>query len=43
MPSSESIRVSFEPGAHEVRIEYVDNQHLSFDTPVVDAITIDAG
>ena len=43
MPSSERIRVTFEPGTHEVRIEYVSNQHLSFDPPITDTIMVDAG
>jgi len=42
MPSSLRIRVPFEPGSHEVRIEYVDTQHLSFEPPVTDTITIQA-
>ena len=40
MPYSLDLAVRLDPGEHEVRVEYVDLQHLSFDPPVVDSIEV---
>ena len=42
MPYSLNTKVTLTPGTHEVKIEYVDSQHLSFSPPVVDTVTVTA-
>lgn len=41
-PSSTQFDVRLAPGSHELRIEYVDHQHVSFDPPVEATITLTA-
>ena len=42
MPYSTNTKVTLTPGDHEIKIEYVDSQHLSFAPPVVDTIQVTA-
>lgn len=42
MPYSTEAEVILEPGRHEIRVEYVDNRHVSFDPPSEDAVTVRA-
>lgn len=42
MPSSTTMEVTFEPGTHDLTVEYVDLQQVSFDPPVEDTIKVDA-
>ncbi len=42
MPNSTSAEVTLEPGEHELRVEYVDFQHASFDPPVAETIAVTA-
>ena len=40
MPYSLEARVTFERGEHTLRVEYVDAQHLSYEPPVEDEVTV---
>lgn len=42
MPSTTTAEVTLEPGKHELRVEYVDIQHASYDPPVQETITVTA-
>ena len=42
MPSTTTAEVTLEPGEHELRVEYVDFQHASFDPPVQETISVTA-
>ena len=42
MPSTTTAEVTLEPGEHELRVEYVDLQHASYDPPVQETITVTA-
>ena len=42
MPSTLATEVELEPGEHELRVEYVDLQHASYDPPVEETITVTA-
>ena len=40
MPYSLKAQVTFDPGEHTLRIEYVDLKHQAFDPPVEDEVTV---
>lgn len=42
MPSTTTAEVTLEPGEHELKVEYVDIQHASYDPPVSNTITVTA-
>ena len=42
MPYSTEPQVSLPPGEHEIRIEYVDPDHVAYDPPVEAAVTVTA-
>jgi hypothetical protein len=42
MPSTTTAEVTLEPGEHELKVEYVDIQHASYDPPVQETITVTA-
>jgi hypothetical protein len=42
MPSTTTAEVTLEPGEHELRVEYVDIQHASYDPPIQETITVTA-
>ena len=42
MPSTTTVEVDLEPGEHELRVEYVDFGHASYDPPVQETITVTA-
>ena len=42
MPYSNQAQVTLQPGPHNLRVEYVDNRHVSFDPPIEATITVDA-
>jgi hypothetical protein len=42
MPYSTRTQVELEPGLHQVRVEYVDNQHLSFQPEIATSIELRA-
>lgn len=42
MPYSKQMEVELEPGVHELTVEYVDAQHLSFDPPVQRTVEVTA-
>jgi hypothetical protein len=42
MPTSLNMEVELEPGEHEIRVEYVDTQHMSFVPPVQEVVTVTA-
>lgn len=42
MPSTTTTEVDLEPGEHELRVEYVDFGHASYDPPVQETITVTA-
>lgn len=42
MPSTLTTEVELEPGEHELRVEYVDPDHASYDPPVEQRITVTA-
>lgn len=42
MPSSLTTEVTLEPGDHELKVEYVDLEHASFDPAVEETITVTA-
>ena len=42
MPSTTTAEVTLEPGEHELKVEYVDFQHASFDPPVHETISVTA-
>ena len=42
MPYSMEAQLEIPPGSHQLRVEYVDHQHVSFDPPVETAITVTA-
>jgi uncharacterized protein (DUF58 family) len=42
MPSTTEVEVTLEPGEHEIRVEYVDAQHLSFSPEVTNSIEVRA-
>ena len=43
MPYSDTATVRLDPGPHEIRIEYVDNRHVSYTPPVDATVEITAG
>ena len=42
MPSTTTAEVTLDPGEHELKVEYVDIQHASFDPPIQETITVTA-
>ena len=42
MPSTTTTEVTLDPGEHELKVEYVDFDHASFDPPVQQTITVTA-
>lgn len=42
MPYSLETQTTFERGEHTIRVEYVDAQHLSYEPPVEDEVTVTA-
>jgi hypothetical protein len=42
MPSTTTAEVTLEPGEHELRVEYVDIGHASYDPPIQETITVTA-
>src|SRR5688500_14806550 len=40
MPYSLETQTTFERGEHTIRVEYVDAQHLSYEPPVEDEVTV---
>ncbi len=42
MPYSNQILLTLQPGRHDLRVEYVDNRHVSFDPPIAAAVTLTA-
>lgn len=42
MPSTTSTEVELEPGEHELKVEYVDFEHASYDPPISETITVTA-
>lgn len=42
MPYTASSEVTLEPGRHDVTVEYVDNEHLSYDPRIQDSIEVEA-
>ena len=40
MPYSLQAQVTFDPGEHTLRVEYVNLEHKSFDPPVEDEVTV---
>lgn len=42
MPSTTTAEIDLEPGEHELRVEYVDVQHASYDPPIQETITVTA-
>ncbi len=42
MPYSLVAEIELDPGTHEVTVEYVDAQHVSFDPPVQETVTVTA-
>lgn len=42
MPSGDTAEVELEPGEHELRVEYVDIQHASYDPPIQETISVTA-
>ena len=42
MPYTLDLDVRLKPGAHAIKVEYVDLQHLSYDPPVQDTIEVTA-
>ncbi|MGH2723923.1 MAG: hypothetical protein ACRDI0_06590 [Actinomycetota bacterium] len=42
MPYSSIAQVELEPGRHTLRVEYVDNRHISFDPEIAEAIEVTA-
>jgi hypothetical protein len=42
MPYSTEAQVTLERGPHEIRVEYVDHQHVSFDPPIEASIRVSA-
>jgi hypothetical protein len=42
MPTSLDMEVTLEPGEHQIRVEYVDPQHMSFVPPVQEQVTVTA-
>jgi hypothetical protein len=42
MPYSTTAAVTLEPGVHDLTVEYVDPQHISYDPPVVTTVEVEA-
>jgi hypothetical protein len=42
MPYSNQAQVTLQPGPHNLRVEYVDNRHVSFDPPIASTVTVTA-
>jgi hypothetical protein len=42
MPYSTNARVTLKPGTHEVAVEYVDPQHVSYDPPIRTSVQVEA-
>lgn len=42
MPYSNETLVTLQPGPHDLRVEYVDNRHVSFDPPIAATVTVTA-
>jgi hypothetical protein len=42
MPYSTSTNVTFDPGAHQLVVEYVDPQHVSYDPPIQTSVRLTA-
>lgn len=42
MPYSNETQVTMEPGPHQLRVEYVDNRHVSFSPPIAATVTVTA-
>jgi hypothetical protein len=42
MPSTTTAEVTLEPGEHELKVEYVDIQHASYDPPAQETISVTA-
>ena len=42
MPSPTTTEIDLAPGEHELKVEYVDVEHASFDPPIQEAITVTA-
>ncbi|HEX2240145.1 MAG TPA: DUF4399 domain-containing protein [Actinomycetota bacterium] len=42
MPYSLTAEIELEPGSHELTVEYVDAQHVSFDPPVQTTVSVTA-
>ena len=42
MPTGPTGEVNLDPGEHELKVEYVDIQHASFDPPIQESITVTA-
>jgi hypothetical protein len=42
MPYSNQALVNLQPGPHNLRVEYVDNRHVSFDPPIAATVTVTA-
>jgi hypothetical protein len=42
MPSTTTAEVTLEPGEHELKVEYVDILHASYDPPVQETISVTA-
>jgi hypothetical protein len=42
MPTSIETDVTLTPGPHEIKIEFVDSQHLSYNPPVADTVKVTA-
>ena len=42
MPYSTTADVTFQPGVHDLTVEYVDPQHISYDPPIVATVEVEA-
>ena len=42
MPYSNQAMVNLQPGPHNLRVEYVDIRHVSFDPPIASTVTVTA-
>jgi hypothetical protein len=43
MPYSTTAEVTLKPGIHDITVEYVDPQHVSFDPPILATVELEAG
>lgn len=42
MPYSTTMQVRLKPGAHEIEVEYVDEEHVSYDPPFTARVSVRA-